>query len=234
MFSLGPISRRKFILLSGAAGAYLAASGCSKQGKDKVEIATAVELMEKQHGILRRALFILDEVKGGMDARMELPPEIIQGTIEVVRRIVVECHQKIEDESIFPLFESAKKMGGLVGVLREQHAAGTQMIGILGQFAADFSVKDLEKRRTMQNALHHFSRMYRAHSDREDTQLFPALRQIVSPADLTKLNETVQKLDLQILGQNGYDEAMAKLEGFENALGMGDLAAFTPHMDELR
>ncbi len=231
---ISSISRRKFILLSGAAGTYLAASGCSKNGNARVEIPTAVEIMERQHGILRRALFILDEVKGGMDARMELPPEIIQGTVDVLRRTLVECHQKIEDESIFPLFESAKKMNGLVGVLREQHAAGVQVIGIIGQFAADFSVKDIEKRRTMQNALHHFSRMYRAHSDREDTQIFPVLRQIVPPADFAKLNEAVQKQDLQILGPNGYDEAMSRLEGFENALGMGDLAAFTPHMDQLR
>lgn len=232
MYSPGPISRRKFIQLGAAAGACLAANGCG--GNGKIEAGTAAEYLEKQHGVLRRALFILDEVKGAMDARMDLPPEIIKGSVEVVRRIVVDYHQKMEEKYIYPLFESAKKMGGLVGVLREQHEAGAQVTEILGQLAADFSVKDLEKRRTMQHALHQFSRMYRVHADREDTLLIPALSQVVGPADFAKLNETFRKEDMRVLGQNGFDEAVGKLEGFENTLGIGDLAAFTPRMEELR
>ncbi len=232
MFFHNPISRRKFISLAGAAGAGLAAGGCS--GGNRPEAGTAIELLGEQHGILRRAISILEEIKGGMDARMDLPPDIIVGTVEVVRRIVVDHHQKMEDKYIYPVLDSAKKMGGLVGVLREQHEAGAQMTEILGKLAADFSEKDLEKRRTMQNAIHRFSRMYRAHADREETLLFPALRQVVAPRALAKLNDAFSRDDLQLFGQNGFDEAVQKLAGLENALGIGDLAGFTPRMDELR
>ncbi|MFZ2445405.1 MAG: hemerythrin domain-containing protein [Syntrophobacteraceae bacterium] len=232
MFFLKPISRRKFISLAGAAGAGLVLTGCP--GANKGETGTAIELLDRQHGILRRAVSILEEVKGGMDARMDLPPEIIQGTVEVVRRLVVDYHQKMEEKYIYPPFDTAKKMGGLVGVLREQHEAGAQLTEILGRLAAGFSARDLEKRRTMGSAIHQFARMYRAHADREDTLLFPLLRQVVAPGAFAKLDEAFLKDDGQFMGQNGFDEAVQKLAGLENALGIGDLAAFTPRMEELR
>jgi hemerythrin-like domain-containing protein len=151
----------------------------------------------------------------------------------VVRQFVVDHHQKLEERYIFPAFDAANKMSGLVGVLREQHAAGSQLAEILKQLAAGFSTKDIEKRRTMGSAIHHFSRMYRAHSDREDTMLFPLIHQVVTPKANGELNSVFQKADGEVLGKNGFDEIIQKLANYENVLGIGDLAAFTPRMDEL-
>jgi len=226
-----PISRRKFIVL--AAGACIAVSGCSNS-KPEAETGTAIELLDRQHGVLCRAISILEEIRGGMDARMDLPPEIIQGTIETMRRIIVDYHQKLEEKYIYTAFDSAKKMGGLIGILREQHDAGSQLTGVLGQLAAGFSVKDLERRRTLGSAIHQFSRMYRAHADREDTLLFPVLRQVVSPAVYEEMSGAIRKDEALFLGSNGFDEAIQKLASYEEILGIGDLAAFTPQVEDLR
>jgi hemerythrin-like domain-containing protein len=233
MFSAKPLSRRSLIAMAGAAGAGLLITGCTGSSKSQVDASTAIEILDRQHGILYRAISILEEIRGGMDARMDLPPEIIQGTVEVVRLFVVEHHQKLEEKYIFPAFDAANKMSGLVGVLREQHAAGSQVTDILKQLSAGFSAKDLEKRRTMGSAIHHFSRMYRAHSNREDTMLFPIIRQVVAPKAYGELNSVFEKADADILGKNGFDELIQKLTNYENILGIGDLAAFTPRMDEL-
>jgi len=234
MTSKIPFSRRNFLTLAGVAGAGFAASACTGPNKPRDENGTAIELLDRQHGMLRRAIFILEEIRGGMDARMDLPPEITQGTVELISRLMIEYHQKLEEKYIYPAFDTAKKMGGLVGILREQHDAGTQLTGILKQLAAGFPTKDHEKRRTIGGVIHQFSRMYRAHADREDTVLLPVLRQVVTPVAYREMSRAFEDEEKQAFGQNGLEELTRKLMGFEEALGLGDLAAFTPRVEDLR
>jgi hemerythrin-like domain-containing protein len=230
MNSIKPISRRGFLVLAGAG----IVAGCSSgpvtpQG----EASTAIEILDRQHGLLERAIAILEEIRGGMDARMDLPPEIITETAGIIRRSGVDYHQKMEDKYIFPALDAAKKMGGLIGVLREQHEAGARLIEVIKGLSVGFSAKDLEKRRTMSSAIHHFSRMYRAHTDREETLIFPLVRQVTAPKAFTEMNAAFQKAEKELQGQDRFEETIQKISGYENTLGIGDLAAFTPRVDEL-
>jgi hypothetical protein len=75
--------------------------------------------------------------------------------------------------------------------------------------------------------------MYRAHADREDTALFPLLRGIMPPKAYADLSSACQKAESEFLGQNGFEETIRKLTDYENLLGIGDLATFTPRGEEL-
>ena len=147
---------------------------------------------------------------------------------------IVDHHQQMEEKFIYPVFDAAGKMSALVGVLREQHAAGSQLVGILRGLYAEFSARDLEKRRTMESAIHQFSRMYRAHVEREDTALFPMLRRIMPAKAYVELSSAFRKAESDFIGQNGFEETIRKLTDYENILGIGDLATFTPRAEELR
>ncbi len=48
-----------------------------------------------------------------------------------------------------------------------------------------------------------------------------------------ELNSTFEKAEKEILGPKGFEENIQKLAGYEDILGIGDLAGFTPRMDEL-
>jgi hemerythrin-like domain-containing protein len=226
------LSRRSFIALAGAAGAGVLAA-CSQSGQSQGDAATAIEILDRQHGVLRRSLAILEEIRGGMDARMDLPPEIIAGTVEIVRLFIVGHHQQMEESRIYSVFDAANKMSGLTGVLREQHAAASRLTEILKGLCPGFSARDLEKRRTMGSTLHQFCRMYRAHADREDTVLFPLLRRSMLPKAYAELSAAFEKAETEFLGPKGFDETIRKLAGYENVLGIGDLSSFTPHSEEL-
>jgi len=49
----------------------------------------------------------------------------------------------------------------------------------------------------------------------------------------TELSSGLQRIDAEFLGQNGFDETIRKLTDYENILGIGDLASFTPNAEEL-
>ncbi|MGA2403380.1 MAG: hemerythrin domain-containing protein [Syntrophobacteraceae bacterium] len=232
MFSKKPFSRRGFIALAAATGAGVLA-GCSKPDQPRGDAGTVIEIVAPQHGVLYRAIAVLEEIRCGMDARMDLPPEIIGGTVAMVRLFITDHHQQMEEKHIYPVFDAAGKMSGMVGVLREQHAAGSQLIETMRGLYDGFSAKDLEKRRTMASAIHLFSRMYRAHAAREDTELFPLLRRIMPPKAYAELSSALRKAEDEFLGLNGFEETIRKLTDYENILGIGDLTSFTPRADEL-
>jgi hypothetical protein len=70
--------------------------------------------------------------------------------------------------------------------------------------------------------------MYRPHSAREDTILFPALREIVSAAELAELGEQFEEIEHQRFGEGGFSTVVEEVAGLERALGIHDLAQFTP------
>jgi hypothetical protein len=70
--------------------------------------------------------------------------------------------------------------------------------------------------------------MYRPHAAREDTELFPALRDLVTRDEYLKLGDTFEKRETQVLGERGFERARDEVAGLEQAFGVGDLASFTP------
>jgi hypothetical protein len=74
-----------------------------------------------------------------------------------------------------------------------------------------------------------FQRMYRPHAAREDTVLFPAFREVVGgAAAYRELGEQFEDQEHARFGKHGFEEAVAEIAKLEGALGIADLARFTP------
>jgi hypothetical protein len=70
--------------------------------------------------------------------------------------------------------------------------------------------------------------MYRPHAAREDTVLFPAFREVVGGAAYRELGEQFEHQEHARFGEHGFENAVAEVARLEGALGIGDLAQFTP------
>jgi len=73
-----------------------------------------------------------------------------------------------------------------------------------------------------------FIRMYSPHEAREDTVLFPAFRGIVSKNEYDALGEDFEKKEDQLFGEEGFEKMVEKIGGIEKAMGIYELAQFTP------
>lgn len=232
MFSKDLLSRRNFFALAGATGAGLL-EGCSKSGRPIEYTATAIEALEAHHGVTRRALAIMDKIKLGIDAQMDISPEIAGGAVSIIAAFMINCHQLLEEKFIYPVFVSSQKTAALIAVLREQHAAACKLTDILKPLCANFSQNDQESRRKMVNMIHLLTRMSLAHESWEDTALFPLLRVAVPGKSYDRLSSEFEQAQTQFLGRDGLNETIQKIASYENSLGMGDLASFTPKPEDL-
>ena len=68
--------------------------------------------------------------------------------------------------------------------------------------------------------------MYRPHAAREDTVLFPEFRGIVGGHAYGELGEQFEAKETEMLGDHGFEHAVAEVAKLEQAFGL-DFAALT-------
>ena len=181
----------------------------------------------REHGVLKRILLIYGEAVRRIDGKEDLPPEPLADSAKIIREFVEDYHEKLEEDFLFPRFKKANKLVDLVDVLLQQHQAGRRVTErILALSAA--GLKSGADKSKLSAALSGFVRMYAPHEAREDTVLFPALHQIVSPHEYGALGEDFERKEHQLFGKEGFEGMVPRVAAIEKELGIYDLAQFTP------
>jgi hemerythrin-like domain-containing protein len=231
-------SRREFlrktgILLASGAVIYPAVHQAQAKSQDKdkekkgEEVSPPEDLM-REHGVLRRILLVYEDIQSRLNSEIEFPPQVLAAAAEIVQKFIEQYHEKLEEDYLFPRFEKAGKLVGLVTILREQHKVGRRLTEHIKKCASPAALQDSSKRKELGDALHLFIRMYRPHAAREDTILFPALRQIVSAKEFDSLGEEFEEKEEKLFGEGGFEKIVAQVAELEKALGIYELAQFTP------
>lgn len=70
--------------------------------------------------------------------------------------------------------------------------------------------------------------MYRNHAAREDTIVFPAWKTHFSDKQLDEISDQFEDIERKMFGHDGFEDAVGKIGAIEAALGLSDLAQFTP------
>lgn len=73
-----------------------------------------------------------------------------------------------------------------------------------------------------------FITMYRPHAAREDTDLFPQLRDLVSSNEYGAMAEEFERKEHQLFGEDGIEKMAQRVARLEEMIGIHDLNQFTP------
>lgn len=227
-------SRRGFLGKSGliiAASAFaragLSATNPDKKENGEEEVSPAEDLM-REHGVLKRVLLVYGEALRRIDANEELPPEAVMDSAKIIRNFIEDYHEKLEEDFLFPRFKKTGQLTDLVNVLLKQHQGGRKLTDVTLQLATAQALKNTDDRRKLADSLRQFIRMYNPHEAREDTELFPAFRKIISAHEYGALGEDFEKKEHELFGEDGFEKMVDKVTGIEKKLGIYDLAQFTP------
>jgi hemerythrin-like domain-containing protein len=238
-------SRRAFIHGAAAIGGGLLLGGCATPGRpgtppdrregpaeeleSPAEISPAEDLM-REHGVLKRVLLIYGEAARRLAAREDLPPEALASAAGIIRAFIEDYHEKLEEDFLFPRFRKARKLVELVDVLVEQHKAGRRLTDVTLRLSNFGALGNADDRRALTDSLQQFVRMYNPHEAREDTVLFPALRQIVTANEHDALGEDFERKEHELFGEDGFESMVDRVSAIEKRLGIYDLAQFTPQV----
>jgi hemerythrin-like domain-containing protein len=231
MLSRMPTDRRNFlksaatgVLLVGCAGsAQTSVAGVKAKPGDADEV-TPVEDLMREHGVLRRVMYLYDDAAARLVEKRDVPLDALGGCAGIVRHVIEDYHEKLEENFLFPRYE-AGKLTDLIAILRRQHLAGRAVTAQIATLAtAHLADADREKLATL---LRSFNHMYRPHAAREDTVLFPELRGMMSKHEYEELGDMFEDKEKEMLGDHGFEHAVAEVARLEQAFGLDDLAKLT-------
>jgi hemerythrin-like domain-containing protein len=183
----------------------------------------------REHGVLRRILFVYSEAAVRLRADPSaVPGDALQKAAVLFRAFGEDYHEKkLEEAYIFP---AVKSMGGEVARLAEilptQHQRGRDITDYVLSVTGDARVRANEAE-PLARSLESLVRMYRPHAAREDTIVFPAWKQTLTAKQLDEMNDTFEEIEHREFGEDGFENAVRKIGAIEAELGLADIAAFT-------
>ena len=192
------------------------ASPNKKADAENTRIPVTEDLM-REHGVLDRLLLIYETGARRLGQGEDIAAGLFTQAAEIMRDFVHGYHEKAEEEEIFPHFKKAGRMVELVGILETQHDAGRKLTDKV--LAAAPGIANTDQRKAMIDAMQAAVVLYRPHMAREDTELFPTLRSIVTPSEFDALAETMEKEESAKLGGDGFEKAVKTIEAIEKRLG---------------
>ncbi len=213
------------LLLGDSTRSMAAGRGSSGQGEE--EVSTVEDLM-REHGVLRRVLFLYAETIRRIDAKEDVPASAVEGAARLIRTVVEDYHEKLEEDYLFPRFEKAGRLVDLVKVLRDQHEKGRMVTSDIERLTTAAGLRSAGDRAKLRERLRTFDMMYHPHAAREDTVLFPAFKKLVTSKEYDALGDEFEKKENQMFGEGGFEKNVEAIAGLEKQMGIYDLARFTP------
>lgn len=192
-----------------------------------VEYSPIEDLME-EHSILRRALLIYEECIRRMNINEDFDPSLLAEATNVIKVIIIYHHALLEHEYIFPRFREAGKYVKMCDILTDQHGRVGEQEDLILKYANSDSINNPEEKEILINALKKSIRVFRPHIDREDTEMFPEFKMVVTAHEYYELGKKFKEIEYQKWGENGHRQMVDKIIHVEKALGINDLDSFTP------
>ena len=224
---------RRALLRAGTTSSLVVAAGLAlpvhareskKPGAD--EAVLPPEHLMRGHAILARVLLVYESGMRRMGQGEDIDPAVFNQAAEITRGFIHDHQEKMEEELVFTRFRTGGRMVELVGVLANQHAAGRKLTERI--LAAAPQARNREPREAMGRDVQVLIAMYRPHMAREATDLFPALRHLVTADEYADMADEMDKRERQAFGADGFEKTAKKVAEVEKVIGIEDIGVFTP------
>lgn len=200
--------------------------GLGTTAESEASVPPTEDLM-REHGVLRRILLLYEAGSRRLGQGEDMESSVFVQAAETMRDFIHGYHEKLEENYLFPHFKKAGRMVPLIDVLIAQHAAGRKLTENILQIAPTART-DSGRRKTMIDAMQASIVLYQPHAAREDTDIFPTVRSLVTPSEFDGLGETFEKEEKSKFGADGFEKVVKAVSGIEKRIGTDDLSKYTP------
>ncbi|MCL2109179.1 MAG: hypothetical protein FWH20_07535 [Oscillospiraceae bacterium] len=194
-----------------------------------VEISP-IELLMREHGVLRRVLLIYAEVGKKLKCERAINYTAVHHAAlqaaEIAKVYVEDFHQELENEHVFPLFREETRFIPVINILLEQHYAATKITADILRIL-ECGVPNCKARPRLLGLMQGYVTMQRHHAAREDTCIFPEVHKLISAEKRGELGAMFAESAEERFGADGFAVITAKLREAEKGLGIYNLGKFT-------
>jgi hemerythrin-like domain-containing protein len=191
---------------------------------------TATEDLMREHGVIRRALLVYAETVPNLKKNASsVDPAALRQTAQLFRTFGEDYHEKmLEEQHIFPLVrKQGAELARYADILTAQHGRGREITDYILAVTNGGKISSLHAE-PLARVFEGFVRMYENHAAREDTIIFPAWKTNFTDKQLDEISDQFEDIEHKMFGKDGFEDAERQISKIEGALGLADLAQFTP------
>ena len=150
----------------------------------------ALDVIREEHQALAAMLRSLSMLLQHARREKQLPPfDVLRAMMFYIDEFPERLHHTKESELLFPkLRERAPEMGEVLDRLDRDHATGERAIRDLEHALLAFEVMGESRREAFEQATERYINAYLDHMAREETDVLPAAKRLLTEADWTELD----------------------------------------------
>jgi hemerythrin-like domain-containing protein len=181
-----------------------------------------------EHGLLIRVLLIYRHLLANQASGQPVLAGHAHDSALIIHDYIEAFHEELEEAYVFPRLMRAGQLEPTVSTLLLQHARGRELTQLILAESGGGGTLTTAAGDRVTSAMAAFVRMYEPHEAREDTVIYPAFRALLAPAEIADLGERFAQLQTEQFGSNSFAAMVRQVAAIEQALGIYDLAQFTP------
>lgn len=112
-------------------------------------------------------------------------PEVLRGALDFIRNYLDACHNRKEEEHLFPLFEARglPRYGGPLAVMLNEHKQSRTLLAALGPLVDAYVAGDRSSLPRLESGLRAYIGLLKDHIWKENDILYPMGRNLLGPQD---------------------------------------------------
>jgi hemerythrin-like domain-containing protein len=168
----------------------------------------ATEVLSEEHRLVEAMLRVLEKAANALDRGRQVPPELLEKSLDFVRVFVDKCHHGKEEELLFPSLEQRGilREGGPIGIMLREHETGRSFVQATAEAFAAWSKGDAAKGPEIAGNLRGYIEVLRQHICKEDDVLFPIGNRVLDEAENARLVEGFEEIERERTGPGKHEE----------------------------
>ena len=147
-------------------------------------MSTALTIIRDEHQTISAVLHGMEYLVREIRAGKKIEPRVFHAMLYYLDTFGERVHHPKEDRYLFGIIrQRSTEAGALIAILEEEHAAGAAAIRRLTQAMIRFEEGGDKEFAAFEREVHNYAESYRGHMRREEEQLFPLARSLLTPFD---------------------------------------------------
>ena len=147
-------------------------------------MSTALTIIRDEHRTISAVLHGMEYLVREIRAGKRIEPRVFHAMLYYLDTFGERVHHPKEDRYLFGIVrQRSAEARTLIAILEEEHAAGTAAIRRLTQAMIRFEEGGEKEFAAFEREVHNYAESYRNHMRREEEQLFPLARSLLTPFD---------------------------------------------------
>jgi len=174
-------------------------------------VTSPTQTLREEHRLILRALSLLEEAAGRLDAGGTVPEIWWERLLAWLRDFADRNHHAKEEEHLFPALAEAgvPAAGGPVGVMLDEHMEGRALIRAMAERTGAARAE----------AARDYVHLLRAHIDKENAVLFLLVEAVLDSATQARVGRDFEKIEVAQGRAASLDGAEADLDRLAAVLG---------------